>query len=177
MDFNHASSSDASFGVQVLSMQQPYHNNHFPPSSNLSFTAAAPNSSFPPFSPYFDVSNPYLTSLNPNHDVVPPTLNLAPLNPVAAAAPNIVAPHPRLPHNTTALELMVQSYREPLFLRHQTLEARTSVRSQPYNLTVRRGTSSNDISQARQVEFEGEASAVHFFLAGAATTLNIYCSG
>ncbi|KAG2135062.1 hypothetical protein BD769DRAFT_1385664 [Suillus cothurnatus] len=177
MDFNHASSSDASFGVQVLSMQQPYHDNHFPPSSNLSFTAAAPNSSFPPFSPYFDVSNPYLTSLNPNHDVIPPTLNLAPLNPVAASAPNIVAPHPWLPHDTTALELMVQSYRELLFLRHQTLEAHTSVRSQPYNLTVHRGTSSNDILQARQFEFEAEASAVHFFLAGAATTLNIYCSG
>ncbi|KAG2145714.1 hypothetical protein BD769DRAFT_1382603 [Suillus cothurnatus] len=173
MDFNHASSSDASFGVQVPSMRQPYHDNHFPPSSNLSFTAAAPNSSFPPFSPYFDVSNPYLTSLNPNHDVVPPTLNLAPLNPVAASAPNIVAPHPRLPHDTTALELMVQSYREPLFLRHRTLEARTSVRSQPYNLTVRRGTSSNDISQARQVEFEGEASAIVWYVGDSETRREI----
>ncbi|KAG1874830.1 hypothetical protein F4604DRAFT_1924950 [Suillus subluteus] len=158
MGLNPSYSSDASFGVQLeVPSMQPYHN--IPPNSNSSFAplhinTTYPNFNFPPFPANFGAANSYFSSLNPNStqpnsNMTPPTPNFA----FPFTAPDIAAPRPRLPHNIAALEL--SSYRGAPFVRQWTIEAR-SARSHPYNSTAHHMSSCDDISQPRQVEFEGE---------------------
>ncbi|KAG1763646.1 hypothetical protein EV702DRAFT_1205545 [Suillus placidus] len=179
MGVNPSSSSDASFGIPVPSMQPNLHDNIIiPPNTNLN-VGAVPNSNVPPYNPYSTAPNPYFAAPNPylaapNPNIVPlnpctahpdtnfasPNPNFVPLNPnppaPSTAALNIVAPHPRLAHNTAALELMAETCRMPLFWRQRAPEGRTLVCSQPYDLMVCPRSSRNDNLQACQVEFKGE---------------------
>ncbi|KAG0691766.1 hypothetical protein DFH29DRAFT_1010233 [Suillus ampliporus] len=125
----------------------PSNTSDFPPPNFAPLNA----SDFPPPNANFSAHNPDFTLLNPGYALP----NSDSLPNLSFAGPNIVAPHPRLPPNTTDLELMVESYRAPPFWRHRTTEAHASAHSQPYNRTVHRRPS--PIPQAQQVGFEPEA--------------------
>ncbi|KAG1730632.1 hypothetical protein EDD22DRAFT_960689 [Suillus occidentalis] len=144
----------ASVGIPVPS--DPYHNFAFP-NTNVGAT----QSNVLPHNPFFSAPNPDFAPLNPyiahsNVKFAPPNFNFDPLNPLAPASPNIIAPLPRLAHNTAFLEQIAESYRPLPFWQQRASEARASARPQPYDLMARQRSLRDDNSQVRQIEFEGD---------------------
>ncbi|KAG2029439.1 hypothetical protein BDR03DRAFT_1018394 [Suillus americanus] len=116
---------------------------------------APPN--FAPFHP------PNINFSAPDPNIVMPDTGFAMPNPTFAlsspdvASPNIVAPRPQFPPNTTDLKLMVESFQAPPFWRNQ--RNKTCILVLLLSLAM---------PQAGQVGFEGKAVRISFDLDDAA---------
>jgi hypothetical protein len=123
--------------------------------NQFSLYSANPESDAAPFNPYYAPPHTYFaTASNLDHNITTPDpynsaseTNFAPLD------AHLAAPYPPLAIST--LESMAELYRDQRVWRQRRTEARTSARSQPYDLMARPclRPSGNDSTWAQQVGF------------------------